>query len=53
MYVHQNEVDLIVMSSHRVGPNSRGGAWGTISYQVAALCTCAIMLMKHGDESAA
>lgn len=49
IYAHENEADLIVMSSHRVGPHSRGGVWGTISYQVAALCTCAILLLKQPD----
>jgi nucleotide-binding universal stress UspA family protein len=37
--------DLIVLSSHRIDPNS-GQGWGTISYQVALLAPCPVLLVK-------
>ena len=46
-YALDNEVDLIVMSSHPIDPSRRSEGWGTISYQVSALCHCSIMLVKH------
>jgi len=44
-YAIENQVDLIVMSSHPIDLERRAG-WGTISYQVSALCQCPIMLVK-------
>lgn len=46
-YAFENDVDLIVISSHPVDPNKRGEGWGTISYQVSALCHCSVMLVKQ------
>lgn len=48
-YAIENQVDLIVMSSHPIDLEQRVG-WGTISYQVSALCQCPIMLVKQGTE---
>jgi nucleotide-binding universal stress UspA family protein len=45
-YAATNGVDLIVMSSHRVGPEQTGGGWATISYKVAVLAQCAVLLVK-------
>lgn len=47
MYAADNNVDLIVMSSHPIQPEKRGQGWTTISYQVSAICHCSIMLVKH------
>jgi nucleotide-binding universal stress UspA family protein len=47
LYAADNDVDLIVMSSHPIDPAKRGDGWGTISYQVSALCHCSIMLIKQ------
>ena len=47
LYAAQNDVDLIVMSSHPIDPSIRSDGWGTISYQVSALCHCSIMLVKQ------
>jgi nucleotide-binding universal stress UspA family protein len=46
LYAADNDVDLIVMSSHAFHPQQSSEGWGTISYQVAALCQCSIMLIK-------
>ena len=41
-----NEVDLIVLSSHRVNPSMVNRDWGTISYQVGILAQCPVLLVK-------
>jgi len=46
LYAVDNDVDLIVMSSHPVGVAKHGAGWSTISYQVSALCPCSILLVK-------
>lgn len=40
------KIDLIVMSSHAVTPGRKGQDWGTISYKVAVLAPCPILLVK-------
>lgn len=47
LYAAENDVDLIVMSSHPVNPEQRSHGWSTISYQVAAICQCSVMLVKQ------
>ncbi len=47
LYAAENDVDLIVMSSHPVSPEKRGHGWTTISYQVSAICQCSILLVKQ------
>ncbi len=49
-YAMENQIDLIVMSSHPIDLDRRAG-WGTISYQVSALCQCPIMLVKQETEA--
>jgi universal stress protein A len=39
-------IDLIVMHSHTVTPQDPAGGWGTISYKVALLANCPVMLVK-------
>ena len=41
-----NQVDLIVLNSHKIEMNNPGRGWGTISYQVGLLSDCAVMLLK-------
>jgi len=38
--------DLILLASHRLEPERPGGGWGTLSYQVAILSTCSVLLVK-------
>lgn len=38
--------DLIVLSSHPVEPESGGRGWGTLSYKVALLARCPVLLVK-------
>jgi len=47
LYAAENNVDLIVMSSHPFNPSQPSEGWGTVSYQVSALCQCSIMLIKQ------
>jgi len=39
-------VDLIVMSSHKVDPTATVQSLGALSYQVAILCDCLVLLVK-------
>jgi nucleotide-binding universal stress UspA family protein len=39
-------VDAIVLSSHRVDPDKPGADWMTISYKVAILARCPVLLVK-------
>jgi universal stress protein F len=38
--------DLVVLSSHRIDPDQPGHDWATLSYQVAILCPCSVLLVK-------
>lgn len=46
MYVLQNEVDLVVLSSHRVNLSDLPKGLGTLSHQVSVLCPCDVLLVK-------
>lgn len=39
-------VDLIVLPSHPIDPTDPTTGWGTISYRVAILAACPVMLVK-------
>ena len=41
-----NDVDLIVLASHRVNPSIVNRDWGTISYKVGILAQCHVLLVK-------
>jgi nucleotide-binding universal stress UspA family protein len=41
-----NEMDLIVLASHRIDPDRTGYDWSTISYGVAILAPCPVLLIK-------
>ena len=45
-FVKRNKIDLIIMNSHKVAMNNPIQSWGTISYKVALLSDCPIMLVK-------
>jgi len=48
-FAGETECDLIVMDSHRVEPGRPGRGPTTISYRVAVLAPCPVLLIK-GDE---
>ena len=45
-YAVENRVDLIVMASHRIDPDRPGHDWSSISYAVAILSPCPVLLVK-------
>lgn len=45
-YEMDHGVDLIVMSSHRIDADHPAQSLGTLSYQVAMLCQCPVLLVK-------
>jgi universal stress protein A len=45
-YAAENDVDLIVLASHRVNPSLVDRDWGTISYKVGILAQCPVLLVK-------
>jgi nucleotide-binding universal stress UspA family protein len=42
----ENNADLIIMASHRIDPDRPGHDWSSISYAVAILAPCAVLLAK-------
>jgi len=45
-YALDEEIDLIVLSSHKIEPEDVTQGWGTISYRVGILSHCPVMLVK-------
>ena len=45
-FIKENEIDLVIMNSHKVERDNPIQSWGTISYRVALLSDCPIMLVK-------
>ncbi len=45
-YAIENRVDLIIMASHRIDPDRPGHDWSSISYAVAILSPCPVLLVK-------
>ena len=42
----RNRTDLIIMASHRIDPDRPGHDWSSISYAVAILSPCPVLLVK-------
>lgn len=47
----ENEVDLVVMSSHPIVADDLSGGWATLSYQVSIICPCSVLLVKDANNS--
>ena len=45
-YAHENDTDLIVLSSHRIEKVDASQGWATISYKVGVLSPCPVMMVK-------
>jgi len=45
-FAQTNDIDLIVLNSHRVEADHAVQGWGTISYKVGILARCPVMLVK-------
>lgn len=46
-YAHNQEIDLIILSSHSISMEDATQGWGTISYKVGILSHCPVMLVKN------
>jgi len=46
-FAHDNDVDLIVLSSHRLDKADPAQGWATISYRVGILAHCPVMMVKQ------
>ena len=45
-FAEHEKTELIVLSSHRVDPDRPGSDWMTISYKVAIVARCPVLLVK-------
>jgi nucleotide-binding universal stress UspA family protein len=45
-FIKKYEINLVIMNSHKVEKSNPIQSWGTISYKVALLSDCPIMLVK-------
>jgi universal stress protein A len=45
-YAQDNDIDLIVLSSHKIDRTNPAEGWGTISYKVGILSHCPVMMVK-------
>lgn len=45
-FAEDNKIDLIVMNSHRIEAGDPVQGWGTLSYKIAVLSQCPVMLVK-------
>jgi len=45
-YAHDKDMDLIVLSSHRLDNVDASRGWATISYKVGVLSPCPVMMVK-------
>jgi nucleotide-binding universal stress UspA family protein len=45
-FAASHQVDLIIMSSHKLDPENVTEGWGTISFKVGVLSHCPVMLVK-------
>lgn len=45
-YAVGKRADLIIMASHRIDPDQPGHDWSSISYTVAILSPCPVLLVK-------
>ncbi len=45
-HARDQEIDLIVLSSHKVNPDDPAKSWGTLSHKVAILSQCPVLLVK-------
>ena len=46
LYAEEKGMDLIVLSSHKVDRDHPALGWGTISYRIAIVARCPVLLVK-------
>jgi|ERR671914_27634 nucleotide-binding universal stress UspA family protein len=45
-FAEDNEADLVILSSHKVDRDHPALGWGTISYRIAIVVRCPVLLVK-------
>ena len=45
-YAHENKIDLIILSSHKIEKVDPSQGWATISYRVGILSHCPVLMVK-------
>lgn len=45
-YAMEQQIDLLVLSSHRVDAQRPEASWGSLSYQMATAAPCPVLLVK-------
>jgi nucleotide-binding universal stress UspA family protein len=45
-FAHENAIDLIILSSHKIDKIDAAEGWATISYRVGILSHCPVMMVK-------
>jgi nucleotide-binding universal stress UspA family protein len=45
-FAEENDVDLIILNSHRVRLDDPSSGWATLSYKIAILARCPVLLVK-------
>lgn len=45
-FAEEIDADLIILNSHRVRLDDPGSGWATLSYKIAILAQCAVLLVK-------
>ena len=45
-YASENDIDLIILSSHKIEDMESMDGWATISYRVGILAPCPVMMVK-------
>ncbi|MBW2622321.1 MAG: universal stress protein [Deltaproteobacteria bacterium] len=45
-YTHENEIDLIIASSHQIEARDVSQGWMTLSYKIAFLSPCPVLMVK-------
>ncbi len=45
-YASDKNIELLILGSHRIGPDHSPKSLATLSYQVSMLCQCPVLLVK-------
>jgi universal stress protein A len=48
-FAEEKDVDLIILNSHRVRLDDPASGWATLSYKIAILAQCPVLLVKGTD----
>lgn len=48
-HIVDHEIDLVVITSHRVEPDDPPSSWMTLSHQIALLASCSVMMLRLDD----